>query len=52
MGGTVACDRIREYSYWDYPRSGSMKNFSVWPIPQSVIDTNKDVKIEQNDGWK
>ena len=29
-----------------------MKNFSVWPIPQTVIDTNKDVKIEQNDGWK
>lgn len=52
MGGTLAVDRIREYSYWDYPRSGSMKNFSVWPIPQNVIDTNKDVKIEQNDGWK
>ena len=52
MGGTLASDRVREYSYWDYPRSGSMKNFGVWPIPQSVIDTNKDVKIEQNDGWK
>ncbi|MCQ2143416.1 MAG: RagB/SusD family nutrient uptake outer membrane protein [Bacteroidales bacterium] len=51
MGGTVAADRIREYSYWDYPRSGTMKNFSVWPIPQSVIDTNKDIKIEQNEGW-
>ena len=52
MGGTLASDRIREYSYWEYPRSGSMKNFGVWPIPQTVIDTNKDVKIEQNDGWK
>lgn len=52
MGGTLASDRVREYSYWDYPRSGSMKNFGVWPIPQNVIDTNKDVKIEQNDGWK
>ncbi len=51
MGGTVAVDRIREYSYWDYPRSSTMKNYSVWPIPQSVIDTNKDVKIEQNEGW-
>ncbi|MDD6364466.1 MAG: RagB/SusD family nutrient uptake outer membrane protein [Bacteroidales bacterium] len=51
MGGTVAVDRIRQYAYWDYPRSGSMKNFSVWPIPQSVIDTNKDVKIDQNEGW-
>lgn len=52
MGGTVAVDRIRKYSYWEYPRSGSMKNFNVWPIPQSVIDTNKDAIIEQNEGWK
>ena len=51
MGGTVAVDRIREYSYWEYPRTGTMKNFNLWPIPQSVIDTNKDVVIEQNDGW-
>ena len=21
------------------------------PIPQSVIDTNKDIKLEQNPGW-
>ena len=52
MGGTVAVDRIREYSYWDAPRSASMKTFNLWPIPQSVIDTNKDVKMEQNEGWK
>ncbi|MBP5504892.1 MAG: RagB/SusD family nutrient uptake outer membrane protein [Bacteroidales bacterium] len=51
MGGTVAVDRIREYAYWDQPRSSSMKTFNLWPIPQSVIDTNKDVKIEQNEGW-
>ena len=51
MGGTLASERIREYSYWDYPRSGTMKNFGLWPIPQTVIDTNKDVKIEQNEGW-
>jgi len=52
MGGTVAVDRIREYSYWEYPRSGTMKNFNLWPIPQSVIDTNKDAVLEQNEGWK
>lgn len=52
MGGTVATDRIREYSYWDYPRSGTMPQFNLWPIPQKVIDTNKDVLIEQNEGWK
>jgi len=52
MGGTVAVDRIIEYSYWEYPRMGTMKHFNLWPIPQSVIDSNKDVKIEQNEGWK
>ena len=51
MGGTVAVDRIREHAYWDAPRSASMKTFNLWPIPQSVIDTNKDAKIEQNEGW-
>lgn len=51
MGGTVATDRIKEYSYWDYPRTTLTKQFNVWPIPQSVIDTNKDVVLEQNPGW-
>lgn len=51
MGGTVAVDRIREYSYWDYPRMGTMPNYNLWPIPQKVIDTNKDVKVQQNEGW-
>lgn len=51
MGGTVAVDRIREHAYWDYPRSASMKTFNLWPIPQTFIDTNKDYKIEQNEGW-
>lgn len=51
MGGTVAIDRIKKYSYWDYPRTTLNKVFSVWPIPQSVIDTNKDVDLEQNQGW-
>ena len=51
MGGTVAVDRIREHAYWDDPRSSSMKTFNLWPIPQTVIDTNKDAKIEQNEGW-
>jgi len=51
MGGTVVTDRIRRYAFWDAPRSGTLKNFNVWPIPQTVIDTNLDVKIEQNEGW-
>ncbi len=51
MGGTVAVDRIKKYSYWDAPRVTLTKQFNLWPIPQTVIDTNKDVKLEQNPGW-
>lgn len=51
MGGTVAVDRIKKYAYWDDPRSTLTKNFNLWPIPQVVIDTNKDVVMEQNEGW-
>jgi hypothetical protein len=52
MGGTVATDRIKKYAWWDVARTTlAQKQFNLWPIPQSVIDTNKDVKIEQNPGW-
>lgn len=52
MGGTVAVDRIKEYSYWDDPRNTLNRQFNLWPIPQTIIDTNKDVVLEQNPGWK
>ena len=51
MGGTVAVERIKKYAYWDDPRSTLTRNFNLWPIPQVVIDTNKDVVLEQNPGW-
>lgn len=51
MGGTVAVDRIKKYAYWDDPRTTLTRNFNLWPIPQVVIDTNKDVVMEQNPGW-
>ena len=51
MGGTVAVDRIKKYAYWDNPRNTLNKNFNLWPIPQNVIDSNKDVPIAQNPGW-
>lgn len=51
MGGTVAIDRIKQYAYWDDPRTTLTKKFNLWPIPQVVIDTNKDVVMEQNPGW-
>jgi hypothetical protein len=51
MGGTVAVDRIKKYAYWDDPRNTLTKNFNLWPIPQTVIDTNKDKPLAQNPGW-
>lgn len=52
MGGTVAVDRIREYAlHQDLVRTTLVFDFSLWPIPQGVIDRNKDVKLEQNPGW-
>lgn len=51
MGGNVAVSRIKKYAYWEYPRATLTKEFNLWPIPQVVIDTNKDVVMEQNPGW-
>jgi hypothetical protein len=51
MGGTVAADRIKQYAYWDDPRATMTKPFNLWPIPQVVIDTNKDKPMAQNPGW-
>lgn len=52
MGGTVAIDRIKKYAYYDHARATlEGKKFNLWPIPQSVIDTNTDVPMAQNPGW-
>ncbi|NQU51120.1 MAG: RagB/SusD family nutrient uptake outer membrane protein [Bacteroidetes bacterium] len=54
MGGTVAVDRLREHAYWPNPNISQTLNFdfNLWPIPQEVIDRNKDVVLEQNPGWR
>jgi len=51
MGGTVATDRIKKYAYWPEAAATLTFNYNLWPIPQTVIDTNKDVKLDQNPGW-
>lgn len=52
IGGDVAKKRIMKYSYWDWARTSlSGRDLTLWPIPQDVIDTNKDLVIEQNPGW-
>lgn len=52
MGGTIAVDRIRKYAYWPEAKATLTFNYNLWPIPQTVIDTNKDEPLEQNEGWK
>ncbi|MDR1455427.1 MAG: RagB/SusD family nutrient uptake outer membrane protein [Tannerella sp.] len=52
MGGTVAVDRIRKYSYWPETKATLNFNYNLWPVPQSVIDVNKEVPMAQNPGWE
>ncbi len=52
MGGTIAVERIREYAHWPETKATLTFNYNLWPIPQTVIDSNKDVKINQNLGWE
>ena len=51
MGGTVATDRIKEYALHPHVALTLTFDYNLWPIPQSAIDRNKDVKMEQNPGW-
>jgi hypothetical protein len=51
MGGTIATDRIKKYAYWPEAQATLTFNYNLWPIPQTIIDTNKDQKLDQNPGW-
>lgn len=51
MGGTIAVDRIRKYAFWPQAKATLTFNYNLWPIPQDVIDTNKDAPMKQNEGW-
>jgi hypothetical protein len=51
MGGTIAVDRIKKYAFWPEAQSTLTSNYNLWPIPQVVIDANKDVRLAQNPGW-
>jgi len=51
MGGTIAVDRIKKYAFWPEAQASLTFSYNLWPIPQTVIDTNKDVKLDQNPGW-
>jgi hypothetical protein len=52
MRGTVAVDRIREHAFFDATRATLTFDYSRWPIPQDVIDRNKDIDMKQNPGWE
>lgn len=51
MGGTVAVDRIRQYSTLPHAATSLNFDYNLWPIPQTVIDRNSGVVLEQNPGW-
>ena len=51
MGGTIAVDRIKKYAFWPEAQATLTSKYNLWPIPQLVIDANKDVKLNQNPGW-
>ncbi|GAA4799292.1 RagB/SusD family nutrient uptake outer membrane protein [Olivibacter ginsenosidimutans] len=52
MSGTIAIDRIKEYAYWPEAKATLTFNYNLWPIPNTIIDTNKDQILEQNPGWE
>lgn len=51
MGGTIAVNRIRKYSFWPEAQATLTFNYNLWPIPNRVIDSNKDELMAQNEGW-
>ncbi|WP_163717673.1 RagB/SusD family nutrient uptake outer membrane protein [Mangrovibacterium lignilyticum] len=58
MGDNVAIERISKYSYYAGSESSYFQGtsavpggWSLFPIPQSTIDANLDVELEQNTGW-
>ena len=52
MGGNIAVDRIRQYAYWPETAATLTFDYNLWPIPQSVIDSNLDAPLAQNPGWE
>jgi hypothetical protein len=59
MAGTVAIDRISKYSYFAgstssyYQGSSAVPSgWNLFPIPQTVIDSNTGATLEQNPGYK
>jgi starch-binding outer membrane protein, SusD/RagB family len=52
MGKTIAVDRIRKYAYWSTTAATLTFDFNLWPIPQTVIDSNTEATLDQNEGWE
>ncbi|MDR0386328.1 MAG: RagB/SusD family nutrient uptake outer membrane protein [Prevotellaceae bacterium] len=51
MGGNIAVNRIRQYAFWPETKATLTFDYNLWPIPQSVIDVNKDIPMAQNKDW-
>jgi len=59
MGGNIPNDRITKYAaviaedhIWSHKWSGTLAQDFLFPIPQTVINSNLDGVIEQNPMWK
>jgi hypothetical protein len=51
MGGNIAVDRFKKNVYWPEALATQTFSYNLWPLPQTIIDTNKDQKLDQNPGW-
>ncbi|PXV60180.1 putative outer membrane starch-binding protein [Dysgonomonas alginatilytica] len=53
MGGTIAKEQVNKYAYYvkDYPSNTGIKDWGLFPIPQTAIDSNTDAVLDQNAGW-
>ncbi len=57
LGTDVFYDRVTRFNpYYSDPEStadglGFLKKYTIWPIPQSAIEANKDAVLEQNPEW-
>ena len=53
MGNAVFAPQLSAHSYYmaDYVTYSGAIDWELFPIPQKAIDSNLDVKLEQNEGW-
>lgn len=51
LGADIFYDRVTKYNPYYSLGEAFSKTYTLYPIPQSVIDANKDAVLEQNPGY-